>query len=362
MISCLLPVLLSFLLFVFPNNTVFGASQEIPSAIQSVLPDSMKGRVLLGDCVIPNQYEKTYLDLNSPFLCFKGRTGAEGIFGIAHREHHRVLYFGEAYAGLHFGKYFSLHIKPIYRRVLAPKAYTIERKDWYNDYFIAQIGNPASSKWRLAFGKMRLPFGFDFNPLMEYYKTLEDRTFWSSPSNGFKVTYDDLRSLQVELGGGLSNNSLSTTEKNHSSDVFKNDDAISLRVSTDFPALEGSKLQGSIYTERNGTRRYGLGFLNINRKKDISAFEWVRHFPVTQDERLDFTQLLRLTFQSHPINNGRWLFNYDDERYRYRLGTLGYDYLTSQWLYLRFTVSYLKSEINANDSYWFGATGFHAQI
>ena len=346
-------------LFFFLSPT-FASSEENSKRL---LPTSIANRLYFSPCVLPENFNTSNLQGFSAFGCLKMRAGAEGAFDFKKSENHRVLYFGDGGGSVHLGSYTSLSGRFIYRRMFDTKTKTLRERDYYTDHLALEMGNAAFSKWRLALGKMRVPFGFDRNPLMEFYKTIEDRVFWQSPMNTTKITYDDLRGFQVDVGIGIADASVSRKSRDRAEERgVREEDAASLRTMIDFPALEGSRIMVSLYGERHGTRRYGLGFLNITKNKDLSIFEFVRHFPVVDGEEKLFAQLIRISLQGHFIGNSRWIFNYDDEGFRHRLGTIGYDYRIFEELYLRFAISYLKSEIKDVKSRWFGVTGLNIQL
>lgn len=354
---------LVFLLLQFFLLAVLGYSAEQPVDENRLFPSSIADRLFFSPCILPENFTDSKFESFSPISCLKLRGGAEGSFDFKKSEEHRLLTFGDGGASIHFGKYTSLSGRFIYRRMIDTKTKSLQQRDYYTDHVTLEIGNAAFSKWRLALGHMKVPFGFNSNPLMEFYKIVEDDIFWRSPMNSAKLTFDDLRGFQVDLGVGLADSSISRKSRDRAEKLgITEEDAASLRTMIDFPALEGSRIMASLYGERHGTRRYGLGFLNITKKKDISIFEFVRHFPVIDGENKLFSQLIRISLQGHFIGSTRWLFNYDDEGFRHRLGTIGYDYKIFEELYLRFAISYLKSEIKDVKSRWFGVTGLNAQL
>src|SRR5205823_715884 len=124
---------------------------------------------------------------------------------------------------------------------------------------------------RFTAGLSRLPFGIDTSPAPQLYQRLENRNFWSSPEGTAYMTFDDLRSLKVEVGVASNDWRRRRIDFGARDLGFERlDRAGSLRASYDISALEGTRILGSLYGAKNGERRYGAGLINRNRKEDYT--------------------------------------------------------------------------------------------
>src|SRR5690606_28059304 len=117
-------------------------------------------------------------------------------------QENKALNYAQIYTGVHLHEYFSLHGDWVRKRFinLGYQKDQVE-DDAYPRSAFAQIGNVALNRFRLTAGKVSIPFGIDFRPLLEIYnEALKTRSYWATPHWGTFLTYDTLVSSQFQIG------------------------------------------------------------------------------------------------------------------------------------------------------------------
>ncbi len=238
-------------------------------------------------------------------------------------------------------------------------------------YGVVQIGNPALDRLRLTAGLANLPFGIDRSDTVEFYRMREHRGYWNSPQQATWITIDNQVNYQLDLGVATDviDNESKEPDTTSTADPVAVDDeerdgrrAFAARLMVDFSALDGSRLVASGYGEADGERRFGLGFLTVNRTDDLTQFEFVRALAAPDGGGVPFEQLLRLAYVGAWRNSTRVLVQFDDERFRSRSGTLGFDALFYDHVVMRLSISHIKSESGDGLRRWFVTSGLEVAL
>lgn len=296
--------------------------------------------------------------------CVKGAAGGEVVFVSGTPEENYWLKYGHLYGGLFITEWVSLQARGYARQAVPLGDLGLEERDVDTDYVALKVGNPATHAVRLTAGHVRLPFGVDRSDVVETFKWREDRRFWSSPEHGAYVTLDDHRSLQVDIGYGTDVWTDRAAEV--TAPVAPVDQPVvqagSMRVMSDFAALDGSRLVLSGYGQSNGVRRMGMAFVTVSAKEDLTLFEFARRLATPGGQTEPFNQLLRLGYVGAWRGDTRWVVQVDDERARFRRGLVGYDAKVYEHALLRLGVAYQKSETGDGQRRWYVTYGLEARL
>lgn len=325
-------------------------------------------RLMFGDCELLEDPESAK-DALGLLACVKGAVGVEVTSVSGTPDENSWLKYGRLYGGLFVTEWISMQARGRFRLVEPLGDRVRENHDADMEYAAVQVGNPALHPVRLSVGRLPLPFGIDKSSATEHYQSFENRAFWASPRHGAFLTFDNMRSTTLEAGYAY--NGLT---KEHVKGVAQDDaaggvlvkepfiQAASLRIMTDFAALDGSRLLLSGYGESTGARRVGAGFLTVSAKEDLTLFEMVRLLPTPDGYDEDFDQLIRIGYTGSWRNETRWVVQFDDERYHARRGLLGHDARIYGNFVLRLAVSYHKSETGDGQRRWFVTSGMEARL
>jgi hypothetical protein len=349
------------------------------------------GPVAFGDCrlAVDPASEEGRAGLGVA-ACVRARAGAEATFVAGTPAENAWIRYAHADGSLHYGEWLSLHARGDLRDRIPLGEEVSGSRYRDTDAALVRFGNPALHRYRLTAGKARLPFGIDDAQVVEHYRAFEDRRFWSSPEHAAWVTLDDRETLQLDFGVATDDwkakddddeadgaataadgvvedgagESGATGEDDGSganpSDLVAR--AFAARLSLDFSALDGSRLLFSGYGENTGVRKMGLGFVTVSRKDDLTEFEFVRRLTRPGNEGAPFSQLIRIGYVSAFRSDTRWVVQFDDERHRHRMGTIGQDALAAGHLLFRFAVTYFKSESGDDVRRWYLTSGMEARL
>ncbi len=331
------------------------------------------GHVQLGTCELGADPETDEgAEAIGVSACARGEAGAEitAVTG-APRENFWMRY-AQGALGLYYGQYLSLQGRAHLRdRLLlarggktaaAPK--DLERE---TDYALVQVGNPALHRFFLQAGRMSLPFGLDTTWAAESYRTFENRSFWASPRYGASLGIDNKVNTRLDIGYAEAQRTGGARESldlPSAADLrtVRRQAAASLRLSYDISALDGSRIVVSGYGENHGVRRMGLGLVNVSRRADTTEFEFVRRLAEPTGGGEAFQQIIRLAYAGAVRGSGRWVVQFDDERYRFRMGTVGQDFRVKEHGLLRLGLAYQKSENGDGKRRWMFTTGLGGQL
>ena len=276
-------------------------------------------------------------------LCLRGNLGVESTLIAESPREDSWSRYGKIYGGYYLTPRMSLHILGKWREILPLKDRIPSSNSIYTDFALVEVGNPALDRYRITFGRLRLPFGIDQSSAPEFYQEMENRQLWDSPRIGSFLTFDDLRRIHIEIG--IASRSLDAFKVSHP--LTENGDrAVSIRSAIDSSALEGTRFIFSGYARDDGERRYGLGLINKNQKDDTTEFEFIRRLASPDGAGAATDQLLRLSYVSAWRRAARWVVQYDDERYRFRRLIIDYDKEIVTHLITRIAVAYISSQEN----------------
>lgn len=282
--------------------------------------------------------------------CVKGGAGIEATTYAETRKLGTWIPYGGIYGGLFAGPYLSFHGLWRWRDVHDLSDDGTRSKARFVDYAILQIGNPVLNRYRVSFGRMRLPFGLDISQAPQYYQDLENRRFWRSPKIGAYLTFDDLRRSRFDVGIAMNDTGKFSGQKT----AQKSDElAMSLRGILDVSALEGTRIIASLYSANKGERRYGLALSNTNRKGDQTNFEFIRRQVFASGQLSPFEQLLRVSYTGVWQKAGRWVIQFDDERLRFRRIVFNLDRpLLFPHLTAKAAIGYKRNLDSSRQSFW----------
>ena len=327
------------------------------SAMAEDVESPSDSRFQLGTCELPVDPLVNRDDLWW-HACAKARYGWETVFvGGAPDENGRVRY-ADGYLGLHVNRYVSLHGRGLVRHYMPDTELSESLAYEEPDLAVIQFGNPAFHKFRFLTGRMRLPFGIDYAPIMESYRLTEDRSFWDSPKHGAQLTYDNLRDVTLDTAIGTDEFS------EHARDLPKDEvrRAISARAATDFPALDGSRLLFSGYWENDGPRKFGFGFVTISRRSDLTQFEWIRLMRAPTLRLAESDQMFRVGYKSAFRNRARWVIQYDDIWRKRRSFIFGHDLELHRHLLMRIGLTFQKQLVDPIDHRYLYLAGLEARL
>lgn len=309
------------------------------------------GHLQLGECALAaDPVDAEGIDAIGVSACGRGNAGAETSFVSGAPKENTWLRYAAGTLGVYYGQYFSLQGQAHLRDTLPMSSEGRKNLDRETDVAVVQVGNPALHRLWLQAGHLALPFGLDQSFANESYQSLENSALWSSPPNGAALSLDN--KIDTRLDVGYAETDRSAAHKT----------AVSARLSYDISALDGSRIMLSGYGENHGVRRMGAAFLTVSRKGDTTAFEFVRRVAEPVGGKVPFQQVLRLIYGGAFRNDARWVVQFDDERFRFRMGTVGQDFLFWDHAALRIAGAYQKSESGDGKRRWILTTGLEAQL
>ena len=318
-------------------------TEELHSAVDS--------RFLTGDCLIA-QDPKKLNDDPFPMTCVRAKLFTEALAGTDSSVENLWLLGGAGYAGLHLSSWMSIHAEGKLLRAEGSKVGRELVRDQEIEVLTLNLGNPALHRWRVVAGRPQLTFGVAESPVMESFQLLGSRKFWGGLNSGVVAIYDNMRDMQVEVGG------FSTVPRARGVyEKREGNDAAVVRMAYDIPALDGSRMLVSFYGDRKEERRVGFAFINVSVKNDLTHFEFVRAYRYNGDAPQEADQLLRIGYVGAFRSSSRWVAAYDDVRNDYRLGVLGQDFQFRSNFSVRLGLGYRKGERPDVESRWFFATG-----
>ncbi len=335
----------------------------------------------LGSCVLAKD-PQTELDATPGFsACARGRAGAEitATFGNANDNH--WIQHADGSLGLYYSDWLGLLGRAQFRetrglgrapgspdRLVAP------------EYFLVQLGNPALDRFRVEVGRVDVPFGVGLSEASASYRSYEDHRFWDGPQYGVTLTVDNKVNTRFDVGYATDDFSRLTKAQLEaptappeapvapgigSTDLRSRGGAksgASARLAHDVSALDGSRLIVSGYGENHGERRMGFAFVNVSRRDDLTLFEFARRQVRPDGQAQAFSQVLRLAYLSAWRDEGRFVGQFDDERFRFRAGTFGREVRLFGHAVLSLHVSYRKSETGDEMKRWQFTSGVEARL
>jgi len=332
-------------------------------ALQPVISKDGPSKLLqIGDCALSNS---DLLIRRSLKACFQSRASAELLFAFERRQPNVNTNFADAYLGVHVFDWLSFHGRvEVEQSQNLKQASTAEASkktlDKRVDFAFVRLGNPALNRFRLSAGRLSTPFAFNISDAPKTYQNFSSMLFWRSAEYSAVMAYDNNVDTLLELGYGANfGEAVRGGEIDKQIPQQKNG---SLRLSYDIPAVEGTRMMMSALADEDGERRVAAGLLNANRRGDLAQIEWIRSQPKPNAKKEPFRQNIRASYTSTWRGSQRWVFQFDSERKRHRMGILNYDLLFLNHLMARFGVLYHKSEDHQTPSFWAITTGLEAKL
>ena len=229
------------------------------------------------------------------------------------------------YGGLHYDEIMSLHVYSNFQeRTVKGQDYQDEHNQTVDAAFF-QLGNPYNLKaLSFASGLIDTSFGLNYSPISKSLALFKDESYWLPQTQASRLTITSNLRTQLELSFSQDiSQSLRQYER------YPNNQTKSIRLSHDIAALEGTKLILSSMIGPNGKPSYN--FASFNQGSSGSAsFEWIRRY--NYNESNDFDQIFGVNYLSPWTEDYRWLLEYESERNRAWMGTLGLEWKLTQTL------------------------------
>lgn len=295
--------------------------------------------------------------------CARGSAGAEFTAIAGTPRENYWLSFAKGSLGVFYGPYLSVQTRAHLRDTTFLGEHAINRER-EAELAVVQIGNPVLHRFFLQAGRLQLPFGIDKTWAPESYRLYENRNFWSSPKYGAALGIDNKINTRLDIA--YAEAPRTNTPQSASDDADPRSQrgisATSLRLSYDISALDGSRIVLSGYGENRGVRKMGLGLINVSRRADTTEVEIARRLTETTGTEEPFQQLIRIAYGGAFRGAGRWIVQFDDERFRFRMGTVGEEFRIKNYGLLRVGVVYQKSETGDGKRRWMLTSGLGAQL
>lgn len=317
---------------------------------------AFQDRLLWGECEL-NQDPELNDETQWPKLCLKGHVAQQALIRSNYHELNREFQYGEAYFGLHANSLLSMHGRVNAYRFSMPQG-GAEKE---TESLFLQVGNVTLHRFRLAMGRLNLPFGLDLRPLPEIYGAIyKTRAYWLSAPYGVRIGWEDLRNVQFDVGVVTDKKTL---------DGMQGEDKPkdprmqwSARVMVDIAALGGTRFIFSLMDDNPNERRVGGAIMTRDTTGGITAFEWVRRYFRPKPIDRAFDQILRFQYVGNRANPFNWLFEYEDEFKHQWLASLGFEHSFFRYGRLRLTTSYVKPRTVADVPHWLATAGVQAEL
>lgn len=236
-----------------------------------------------------------------------------------------------------------------------------------------------------------MPFGVNHSNLVEFYQFFEDATFFASPKHSAILHYDTQTDFMWELGVATDRYAQDPNtarrdpgeetseqvpevgaglpEEEESIDAVEQgkepEEALTFRSAIDIAALTGSRIMGSFYGAESGVRKIGFGFVNRSRKGDLTQFELIRRYRYPDIRKGPYEQLIRFGYEGSWRSQSRWLVQFDDNRFLYRMGAIGHDVRFWNHILLRLNVM-MRRDLQSLDTrlrdQWYTTIGMEVRL
>jgi hypothetical protein len=272
-----------------------------------------------GKCELTELTEVTVDRISSNFdICLVGRVGGQFSYVSGNSQENFVTSYADGLSSLHFTEYLSLFAEGQSQRRFTFDDKQTKEFESSSEMLAFRFGNPTLLGYSLLVGKFTAPFGIGLDDGSQSYRYFADDFHWSTYQHGTWLTWDDLKNVFFDV----SVVSQTVPKRKENSEELKEsgDWGGSARLGYDFSAIEGSRLVGSLYAQKNGLRRTGIGFINVNSRGDTNWVEFVRTRSSPDGKQTPFRQVLRFGYQSSWRNSSRWSVNIEEDRGLHRLG------------------------------------------
>lgn len=218
------------------------------------------------------------------------------------------------YSAFHYSEILSAHlIGNLENRHIAGIDYQNSHNQALDAAFI-QLGNSYNLKaLSLISGLIDTSFGLNYSPISHSLALYKDESFWLPQSQASRLTITSNLRTQLELSVAHK-----FSEQWRSYERFPAKTANSVRISRDIAALEGTKLIFSAMLQTDNSKSFGFASLNKN-PSSTTSFEWVRRYSPSHS----FDQIFRLNYLGSWRENNKWILEYESERNRAWMATIG---------------------------------------
>ena len=277
----------------------------------------------LGICELKEGSEATAASISSNFdICLNGRAGGQFSYVSGNSKENFVTSYATGTSSLHVTEYLSLFAEGYTRRRFTFDDTREEEIRSNSDMLLMRVGNAALHGYSFAAGKFRAPFGIGISEASQSYLFYADDFHWKTYDFGTWVTWDDLKN--IFLDASLVTETVPKGKSEREELQESGDWGGSLRLGYDFSAIEGARLVGSLYGQKNGLRRTGVGFINVNSRGDTNWVEFVRTRSSPDGKQTPFRQVIKFGYQSSWRNASRWSVNIEEDRGLQRLGEIAH--------------------------------------
>jgi len=278
-----------------------------------------------GLCQLEEATEATADGIVTKFdVCLNGRAGGQFSYVSGNSKENFVTSYAEGTSSLHVTEYFALFAEGHGQRRLYFDDTPTKKIESDSKMMALRIGNAALQGYSLVAGKFRAPFGIGIVEASRSYRYYADEFHWTTYDYGTWLTWDDLKNVFLDVA--LVSASAST-DRSENTTKEAPDWGGSIRLGYDFSAIEGSRLVGSLYGQKSGLRRTGVGFINVNSRGDTNWIEFVRTRLSPDGKEEPFRQIIKFGYQSSWRNSSRWTVNIEEDRRLQRLGEFAHHIL-----------------------------------
>jgi hypothetical protein len=327
----------------------------------------MGGRLLWGDCKLVEQ--PTHRWENWGLACVQARLSSDLLINAADTSENAFALDARAYAGFHLLPWLSWHLTARRDRVHFLVDNAMPQPDIAAiESSYAQIGNPVLHHFRIALGRVPLPYGLDFEILPSVLTLrLKDRQYWTFPRYSARLTYDNQLDTVAEIG--IASDKISDQTRKflqiesftRDSEIANSERVVSSRLSHDISALGGTRVMIFHLHSESSDTRYGAAIVNEPRRDSATSVEWQRRFPRTGPDRRR-QQLFRISYWGPSENNQRFYAEYEGNRTRYWMLTFGQEYSAFENGRIRFNLGYFRRESGPQLSHFFLNSGLEVKL
>ncbi len=329
--------------------------------------NALSGHLLWGDCQLARSADApvTYW----PTVCFNASAQSELMLNINENSRSTRGVFGETYAGLHFGSWFSWHVLSAAHRIapLSGEEFAVSESIATPENYLL-FGNQSVDHVRLLIGKAPLAYGLDHDVLSETLQiSVRDRQYWKFPKYSARLSYDNLMDTIAEFSVGSDrisdnlNSSLKIEELAEPSPDSSREQFLSARISHDISALGGTRLMLFMLKSDQEETRYGAAMLNSNRRGSATSIEWQRRYPA-DDPQFNVHQLFRFAYRGPLERSQRFSFEYEDNRTRYWILSIGNDVEIAEYSFAKIGLGYYSQQHGELKSHFYMNLGAQVSL
>lgn len=336
------------LLFLFFETKIFAQTKRI--------------FFLWGQCELPFNpiHEKIYID-RSAFFCFRGNAYADALYipdvtlGTSERIHPK--------GSFHLGSKHAFFFEGYYERLSVRRGTDLpfEKGSFFNDTIIYQYGNPSTDHMRILLGQQRPTFGINNIPDITFNKYIDPRYMWGLSRPGVTLILDSQRQSELDISWMPVNDPHPQYKK------LKNH-LVSARYMHDFSLAGSTRVVFSLFLDKVGEKRMGIGLLNISPRNNKFQGEWIRIYYPSKNINLvaasigskinsNYVQLIRFAYEDPPDKKVRASILYDDVSFAYRLFIIGGSVNLPFHSIFRFSIGYRQDLTEKHRNRFFLGTG-----